>query len=84
MQSFSLVQWAALVGAAALIIVPRLSAAKSSIAAVWSRFRPSSDPKTVDTDAVALSAFKTLRAKLGPDLAAQVWAKIQPIEEPKS
>lgn len=85
MQNLSPVHWAALVGAVALIVWPRLPAIKEAAAGLLSRFWPATaEPaETVDADAVALTAFKTLRAKLGPELAAQVWAKIQPIEEAK-
>lgn len=85
MQNLSPIQWAALVGAVALIVWPRLPAIKEAAAGLLSRFRQTkTEPaEAIDADAIALTAFKTLRTKLGPELAAQVWAKIQPIEEPK-
>lgn len=73
---------------AALIILPRLATLRDFVAGLWPKANIPEDPKpqvAFDQDACLLAAFKTLRPRLGSDLAKQVWATIQPTdpEEPK-
>jgi hypothetical protein len=82
MQNVSILQWACIAGVAALLIVPRLGSIRDVAAGLWAKASTAVKGSAVDEDAAMLAAFKTINVRLGPELAAQVWAKIQPIPTP--
>ena len=67
-------QWAAIVGAVALIVVPRLTALKGAAGSLAGLFRRS---ETTPDIHAKVDAYRTLAAGLPPDLAQQVWMSIQ-------
>lgn len=67
-------QWAAIAGAAALIVLPRLTALKGVTGSLAGLFRRSE--RTSDIHA-KVDAYQTLATDLPDDLAQQVWMSIQ-------
>ena len=73
-RDLSLFQWAAIVGAAALIVLPRLTALKSAASSVLGVFRKA---ETTPDIHAKVDAYRTLATDLPPELAKQVWISIQ-------
>ena len=72
--SLSPIQWAAILGAAALIVLPRLTALQGAASWLAGLFRRSESVPDVHAK---VDAFRTLAGDLPPELATQVWACIQ-------
>ena len=68
------IQWAAIVGAAALIVLPRLTALKGAAGSLVGLFRQT---ETVPDIHAKVDAYRTLAGDLPPELAKQVWICIQ-------
>jgi hypothetical protein len=67
------IQWAAIAGAAALVVIPRLGSLQGLVAPLAGMFK-----KAPDNDIHAkVDAFRVISGSLNPDLAKQVWAAIQ-------
>ena len=72
--NLSPIQWAAIAGAAALIVLPRLTALKSTAGSVIGLFRKA---ETAPDIHAKVDASRTLATDLPPELARQVWGCIQ-------
>ena len=68
------IQWAAITGAAALIVVPRLTALKGMAGSLAGLFRRTESAPDIHKK---VDAYQTLAADLPPELARQVWVCIQ-------
>ena len=67
-------QWAAIAGAAALIVLPRLTALKGVAGSLTGLFRRAENTPDIHAK---VDAYQTLAAGLPPELARQVWVCIQ-------
>jgi len=74
LHSLSPIQWAAILGAVALIILPRIAALKGTIGSMVGLFRKGEDVPDIHAK---VEAYQTLAADLPPDLAQKVWMSIQ-------
>ena len=68
------IQWAAIVGAAALIVLPRLTALKGLTGSLVGLFRQVESTPDIHAK---VDAYRTLADDLPPDLAQKVWMSIQ-------
>ena len=68
------IQWATIAGAAALIVLPRLTALKGVAGSVAGLFRRSERAPDIHAK---VDAYRTLAGDLPPELAKQVWVCIQ-------
>jgi hypothetical protein len=68
------IQWAAIVGAVALLVLPRLTALKDAAGSMIGLFRKA---ETAPDIHAKVDAYRTLAADLPTDLAKQVWSCIQ-------
>ena len=68
------IQWAAIAGAAALIVVPRLTALKGVAGSLTGLFRRAESTPDIHAK---VDAYRTLAVDLPPELARQVWICIQ-------